>query len=448
LNPVKILIFAGFFVTMGLNDHYNKCIQTMYGLRRFGIKLGLSTIKIMMHGLGNPQDSFSCIHVAGTNGKGSIASSIASILKESNYRVGLYTSPHLVRFNERIQINNQPVSNKNIVEAYEALKKVSTGKREPTFFEYSTAMALYEFGKQKVDWAVIETGMGGRLDATNIIKPVLTIISNISLEHRMYLGNTIKQIAGEKGGIIKNNIPVVTGAIQKSAISTLKDIARKKYAPFFRLGDEFKVRRNKNKTFNYFGIENTWRDLHTGLQGNHQIDNAGLVLAACELMNKNRAEIPFKSIKKGLEINRWAGRLDVVSEYPLIILDGAHNIIATRKLVKYLSENLAGRKITLIAGILDDKPYSSMIKTLCSICHRAILTQPKINRALPPEKLYSSAKQVISGIKIIPEVSRAIKHAIKTTPKNDAICIAGSLYLVGEAIEYLEKSPAASIKNR
>ena len=424
---------------MSLTDHYNKCIQTMYGLKRFGIKLGLSTIKSMMHGLGNPQDSFSCIHVAGTNGKGSIASSIASILKESNYRVGLYTSPHLVRFNERIRINNQPVSNKNIVEAYEALKKISTGKRELTFFEYSTAMALYEFGKQKVDWAVIETGMGGRLDATNIIKPALTIISNISLEHRMYLGNTIKQIAGEKGGIIKNNIPVVTGARQKSAISTLKDIARKKSAPFFRLGDEFKVRRIKNKAFNYFGIEKTWRNLRTGLRGNHQIDNAGLVLAACELLNKSKAEISLKSIQGGLEKNRWPGRLDIVSENPLIILDGAHNIIATRRLADYLSKNLDSRNITLVAGILDDKPYSSMLKTLCSVCNRAILTQPEINRALPPEKLYSAAKQVISDIKIIPDVSQAIKHAIKTTSENDAICIAGSLYLVGEAIEFFEK---------
>lgn len=429
---------------MGLDDHYNKCIQTMYGLRRFGIKLGLSTIKSMMHGLNNPQDSFSCIHVAGTNGKGSIASSIASILKESNYRVGLYTSPHLVRFNERIRINNQPVSNKNIVEAYEALKKISTGQREPTFFEYATAMALYEFGKQKVDWAVIETGMGGRLDATNIIKPVLSIVSNISLEHGMYLGNTIKQIAGEKGGIIKSNIPIVTGAKQKIAVSILKDIAKQKSAPFFRLGDEFKVRRNKNKTFNYFGIENTWRDLHTALQGNHQIDNAGLVLAACELLNKSKAELPFNNIKKGLEKNRWPGRLDIVSENPLIILDGAHNIIATRRLIKYLSKNLSSRNITLVAGILDDKPYSSMLKTLCSVCNRAILTQPKINRALTPEKLYSAAKEVISDIKIIHDVSKAIKYVIKTTPKNDAICITGSLYLVGEAIEYFEKSPASS----
>ena len=437
-----MLIFTGFFMAMGIMDRYTKCIKTMYGLRRFGIKLGLSTIKSMMHGLGNPQDSFSCIHVAGTNGKGSIASSLASILHAANYKVGLYTSPHLVRFNERMRINNQSVSDKNIVEAYEALKNVYAGKREPTFFEYSTAMALYEFGKQQVDWAVIETGMGGRLDATNIIKPALTIISNISLEHRMYLGNTIKEIAGEKGGIIKNNIPVVTGVRQKNAISTLKDIAEKKSAPFFRFGDKFKVRRNKNNKFTYYGIENTWRNLHTGLQGNHQIDNAAIAIAACELLNKNRAEIPFNCIQNGLAKNYWPGRLDIVSDNPMIILDGAHNLIATRRLVKYLSKNLSSKNITLVAGILDDKPYSSMIKTLCSVCNRAILTQPKINRALPPEKLYYPAKEVISDIKIIPDVSQAIKHAIETTPEDDVICIAGSLYLVGEAIEYFEKNPA------
>ena len=437
-----MLIFAGFFMAMGLMDRYNKCIKTMYGLRRFGIKLGLSTIKSMMQSLGNPQNMFTCIHVAGTNGKGSIASSLASILKESNYKVGLFTSPHLVRFNERIQIDNKPVSNKSIVEAYEALKNVSSGNREPTFFEYSTAMALYEFGKQKVDWAVIETGMGGRLDATNIIKPALTIISNISLEHRMYLGDTIKEIAGEKGGIIKNHTPVVTGARQKSAVSTLKDIASEKSAPFYRLGEDFKVRRSRNNKFTYYGIENTWHNLHTGLQGDYQIDNAAIVLAACELLDKNKAEIPLNSIQKGLEKNHWPGRLEIVSDNPLIILDGAHNLIATRRLVKYLAKNLSRRKITLVAGILDDKPYSSMIKTLCSVCHRAILTQPKINRALLPEKLYSPAKQVISDIKIIPKVNDAIKYAIKTTPKKDAICIAGSLYLVGEAIEYFEKNPA------
>ena len=163
-------------------NSYDSCLKAMYGLRRFGIKLGLSTIREILKGLGDPQDAFACIHVAGTNGKGSVASSLASILYRAGYKAGLYTSPHLVRFNERIQVNNRPISNNNVEESYKVIKRIHRGKREPTFFEFTTAMALFEFAAQKVEWAVIETGMGGRLDATNIVKPELSIITNVSLE--------------------------------------------------------------------------------------------------------------------------------------------------------------------------------------------------------------------------------------------------------------------------
>ncbi len=423
---------------MAQRDSYNKCIKTMYSLGRFGIKLGLSTIKSILHNLENPQDTYKCIHVAGTNGKGSIASSLASILHISGYKVGLYTSPHLIRFNERICINNKPVSDANVVASYEAVNKASCGARKPTFFELTTAMALYEFNRQKVDWAVIETGMGGRLDATNIINPAISIISNISLEHQKYLGNTISRIAGEKGGIIKKCIPVITGVKQKNGISTLKNIANKQSAPFYRLGDTFRIRRGKNGTFTYFGIDNIWRNMRSGLLGAHQIDNAALVLAACEILNKNKAELSIQSIKDGLAQNNWPGRLEIASSSPFILLDGAHNLIATRCLAKFLSENLTKRKITLVTGILDDKPYAAMLACLLPLCNKAILTRPKTNRAIEPEKLYSIAKKIIPDVCIIQDVGKAIKHAIKIASSDDAICIAGSLYLVGEAKEMLD----------
>lgn len=410
----------------------------MYGLKRFGIKPGLSTIKSMMKYLGNPQDNFACIHVAGTNGKGSIASALASILNISGYKVGLYTSPHLIRFNERIRINNHCISNKNVVASYEAIKNVDCGIRKATFFEYATAMAFYEFHRQKVDWAVIETGMGGRFDATNIIKPALSIISNISVEHKTYLGNTIAKITREKGGIIKKCSPVVTGVKQKSAILPLKDIAAAKSAPLYRLGDEFKVRRNKLGAFTYFGIKNIWRNLHTGLPGDYQIDNAALAIAACEILNKNKADISLQNIKDGLAQNYWPGRLEIVSTAPFILLDGAHNLIAAQNLAKFLSKNLTDRKITLVIGILSDKPYSAMLRRLLPVCSRTILTRPGTDRALAPEKLYLTAKDIISDIHIIPDVGKAVRHAIETTPPDDAICIAGSLYVVGEAKEELE----------
>ena len=412
----------------------------MYSLRRFGIKLELATIRAILKGLGNPQDRIAFIHVAGTNGKGSIASALATILHLSGCNVGLYTSPHLVNFNERICINGLPISDENVVVSYEAVKRVHHGTREPTFFEFATAMAFYEFGRQKVDWAVIETGMGGRFDATNIIDPVLSIITNISVEHTMYLGNTITQIAGEKGGIIKKNTPVVTGVKQKNAISVLKTLAESQAAPFYRFGEAFRIRRNQNKTFNYYGIENRWRHMQTGLIGRHQVDNAAIVLAACEVLNKSHTDLSLSKIRKGLVQNLWPGRLEIVSESPLVILDGAHNFIAARNLARFLSENLTNQNITLVIGILDDKPYTSMLQSLLPLCNRVIITAPKNDRALPPETLCAIAKQTVSDTTIIPDVENAVKHAIETASLDDVVCIAGSLYVVGEAKEALEKN--------
>ena len=419
---------------------YNDCLKTMYSLRRFGIKLGLGTIRKILAGLDNPQNKFNCIHIAGTNGKGSVASALASILRRGGHSVGLYTSPHLVRFNERIQINNHPIPDDEVVDAYQAVKGVHSGDREPTFFEFATAMALYVFGRQKVDWAVIETGMGGRLDATNMVNPSLAIITNVSLEHREYLGNSLPQIAAEKAGIIKTRIPVITGIRQKSALSVAKDIACKKSAPLYRFGADFKVRRNSSGLFSYFGLNNVWRNLQTGMLGNYQVDNAALVLAAIEILNQNHTDINLDAIQSGLAENRWPGRLEIVATKPLIILDGAHNFMAARNLSQYLSQNLADKKITYIIGILDDKPYKSMLKSLLPLGSRIILTKAKIDRAMPPETLYPLAKKILPDVTVIPDVSLAIKHALKTASPDEVICIAGSLYVVGEAKEALEKA--------
>lgn len=411
---------------------YKDCLNSMYGLRRFGIKLGLSTIKNILSALGNPQDDYYCIHVAGTNGKGSVASALAAILQKAGLKVGLFTSPHLITFNERIRINSRLISNNKVVESYNAVKNVRQESREPTFFEFSTAMALYEFSREKVDWAVIETGMGGRLDATNIIKPAISVITNISIEHKTYLGDTIEKIAGEKGGIIKRGIPVITGAKQKNAVCLLKNIAAKKKAPFYLLGKDFRTRKDNNETFTYHGMEKVWPDMQTGMSGRHQIENAALVLAACEILGK-KIDLPVEDIRTGLFQNKWPGRLEVVSYSPYIILDGAHNLDASRALARYLSEEFTGRKITVIAGMLDDKPYKAMLKNILSVCSRAVLTKPAIDRALEPETLYEASKGIVKDIKIMPDVKGAVDYAVKTASKDEVICITGSLYVVGEA---------------
>ncbi|MCX5882877.1 MAG: bifunctional folylpolyglutamate synthase/dihydrofolate synthase, partial [Deltaproteobacteria bacterium] len=391
---------------------YSDCLKSMFGLRRFGIKLGLSTIQQILSGLGNPQYRYASIHVAGTNGKGSVASFLASILKASGYKVGLYTSPHLVRFNERICVNNQQISDENVVSAYRAVTDVHGGDREPTFFEYTTAMALFEFGRQAVDWAVVETGMGGRLDATNVLQPVISIITNVSLEHQAYLGKTLAEITGEKGGIIKRNTPVVTAVSQPSAISVLENLAAELSAPLFRLKKDFRVRRKAGHTFSYYGLDHVWRGITTSLTGNHQVENAALVLAACEILNRNNTTISLKHIQAGLNNTRWPGRLEVVSDHPMIILDGAHNLNASKELAKYLKTELKGRRITLVIGILEDKPYEAIFEHLLPACSRVILTRPKIGRALPVDTLYPIAAALMADVQKIPDVSRAIAFAV------------------------------------
>jgi dihydrofolate synthase/folylpolyglutamate synthase len=427
---------------------YDQCIEKMFALHRFGIKLGLATIRAILKALGDPQRAYPCIHVAGTNGKGSIASSLASILKAAGFRVGLYTSPHLIRFNERIQINHEPIADQRVAELYEAVVKAHHGRREPTFFEFSTAMAFCEFAHQKCDWAVVETGMGGRLDATNLIRPRISVISNISLEHKAYLGQTLAQIAAEKGGIIKAKVPVVTGVRQRAVFKVLEKIAADKHAPIYRKGKEFRIRRLSDGRFDYFGIHHNWRDFLCGLIGPHQQDNAALVLAACEILQGRNVDLSLEAIRTGLEQARWPGRLEKVSTSPLVLLDGAHNLDAARVLGEYLGRELKDRKITLVVGILDDKPFAAMLKSLIPACSRVIITQPKINRALDPNKLAAVARSMIADVTVIADVGKALHKAMAEAEPADAVCVAGSLYVVGEARAALAQahpSPSAKI---
>ncbi len=419
---------------------YNECLDSMYGMRRFGIVLGLSTIGNILDGLGNPQQTFSAIHIAGTNGKGSVASALATILRMAGYRVGLYTSPHLVRFNERICINGRPISDDAVVASWKAIKSVHHGDREPTFFEFSTAMAFYTFAREKVDYAVIETGMGGRLDATNVVSPILSIITNISLEHKTYLGSTIAAISAEKAGIIKPGIPVITGVSQRSAKAVIEKTASGFSAPIFMKGRDFRVRRTDHKCFSYFGIDHHWKGMQTSLMGGHQVDNTSLTLAACEIIMHNQDRLSKDHIQSGLIKNRWPGRLEVVSQKPYVILDGAHNLMAARRLSRFLKDTLAGRRITMVAGILDDKPYAAILKDLVAPCSRLIITRPRIDRSLPLKTLEAAAIPLIADIEIVSDVGDAVRHALATSGPDDAVCIAGSLYVVGEAKAALEAS--------
>jgi len=423
------------------SDAYEKCLKAMYSLHRFGIKLGLDIIGGMLSSLGNPQDTYHCIHIAGTNGKGSVASALATILQKAGYRTGLYTSPHLVHFNERICVDNAPISNDAIVAAHEKVINAFTGDRENTFFELTTAMALYEFGRQNVDWAIVETGMGGRLDATNVLNPDLCIITNISLEHQSYLGNTIAEIAGEKGGIIKRAVPVITGVRQPEAIQTIEALAGEKAAPLFRFKEAFDIRPLTDDTFGYRGVATDLDALAVGLAGDHQLENAALVLAACEALNRaGKVAIAEAAMRTGLLENNWPGRLEIVAEAPTILLDGAHNLVACESLAHFLETRFSDRHITLVVGILDDKPYEKMLELLVPPCKKLVLTRPIIDRALEPEALLPIVKSYGKETTIIPGVPEAVNHAIEKAGPDEVVCVAGSLYVVGEARQMLDLS--------
>jgi len=262
------------------------------------------------------------------------------------------------------------------------------------------------------------------------------------MEHRFYLGSTIAEITGEKGGIIKRDTPVVTGVTQKTAVDVLKRIASEKSAPLYRLGEHFKVRRSKNGQFSYSGIDHQWKNMKTGLPGNHQIDNASLILASCEILMQQGLPLKLDQIKNCLASYAWPGRLEIVPAKhkvtPEIIIDGAHNLMAARKLGKFLQQEYSHKKITLVIGILDDKPFESIMQSLLPYCTRVILTEPDIDRRLLAETLMPYTKSIVEDTVIVKKVASAVTHAIETTAPDGAICIAGSLYVVGEAKKALK----------
>jgi dihydrofolate synthase/folylpolyglutamate synthase len=421
-----------------IDDH----LSALYRLRRFGIKLGLATISRLMRGLGNPQDRFSSIHIAGTNGKGSIAAFLSSVLAHGGHKVGLYTSPHLVRFNERIQINGCPISDSDVARVAEAVQRIYTQGEPPTFFECATAMALYHFASERVDWAVLETGMGGRYDATNVVHPNVSIISNVSMEHQEYLGNTLAEITREKAGIIKRGAGVVTGTRQKSALWVIEQVAMKKEAPLYRLGKEVRIRKDKGGAFTYLGIDRRWPRLKIGLIGDHQVTNAALALGALELLMEKGLHLTDEAIYAGLATTCWPGRLEVFSRKPFILLDGAHNPSAVRTLKKFLESSTAFRRLTMVVGILEDKTWKPMLRVLAGVADRMILTRPQYERAADPHELASFVRALKQDVVVIPHLPDAVSFALEQTNAADAVCITGSLYTVGDAKAYLEGADA------
>jgi len=385
---------------------YSQAIKFLYSLEGKKYNLDLKAINSLLNKLGNPEKNLKVIHVAGTNGKGSTCAIISSILQEAGYKVGMYTSPHLKKFNERIKTNEKDITDKDILKYF---NKIIRFYNNETFFEFTTALAFLYFYEKKVDFLVLEVGLGGRLDATNVITPLVSVITNISLEHQQYLGNTISEIAYEKAGIIKNNVPVVTGAAGE-ALKEITKIAKK----------------NNSKLY---VVKKNGKHLKLALNGEFQRHNALIALKTIDLL-KNKYKITNDNIQKGLLKVKWPGRLEFISEN--VLVDCAHNLDAVKVLRKELLKiKKEYKKIILVIGILKDKNYKAMLKTITPLADFVILTKPNINRAADPKIL---SKYVKKDKIIIHNIPEAVKYAKEIAKKDDLILVTGSIYTVGEAL--------------
>jgi len=422
---------------------YQETIEYLFGLQKHGIKLGLSNSIRLLELMGAPHRAFRSVHIAGTNGKGSTAAFIATVLQAAGYRVGLYTSPHLVSFTERMRINGVQIGTAKVVELAQRLRECASrpvsgeGTAIPTFFEVTTAIAFTWFAEEQVDLAVVEAGMGGRLDATNVLTPLLSIITNIDLEHTEFLGTTLELIAAEKAGIIKQGVPVVTGVVQPGVVEVLERKAAAKQAPLYRLGKDFapeNVLAGRTQTFDYRGRRSSCPALEIAMIGRHQVDNACLAMAALEVLQEAGVAVDAAAMRRGLAYTRWEGRLERVAQRPDIFLDGAHNPASAKKLAAAIRDmKPAYQRLVLVIGILGDKDHAGILSPLVPLADRVIVTKPDYSRAMTVEALAAGVRQRHGSVETADTVAEAIALARQRSEPEDLILITGSLYVVGDA---------------
>jgi len=411
----------------------------------FGANFGLENTRKLAALAGNPQEKLRFIHVAGTNGKGSTCAMLESIYRAAGLRVGLFTSPHLVSFRERIQVNRQLIPENDVARLVGELRrtgvapvsvqknpesKTEDGDRRdacPTLFEFATVMALKFFAEQKCDLVIWETGLGGRLDATNIVTPLASVITNIAFDHEQWLGDTLGKIAAEKAGIIKPGVPTVTSETQTETLAVIEKVANGQKSPLTKVG--------KSPTFNL--------QLATPLIGEHQKTNAALALATVEVLYK-QIPVPEEKIRAGLASVNWPGRLQLV-EKPngrKILLDGAHNVAGAETLRAALEKNFAGGKPVLIFGALADKNWPSICRLLAPLAAKIFTVPVSSERTADPRSLAEAFH--FTGSAVETTAFENLADALEASKDAPFVVISGSLYLVGEALELMGLSPAAA----
>lgn len=421
--------------------NYKDSLDYLYSLVRLGIKLGLDNTERLLNYFGNPQLKIPTVHIAGTNGKGSTAAFVESILRASGCRVGLYTSPHLLDFRERIQVDRQLIEPEEFVHWTEAIKKASAALHcSPTFFEFGTVMALLHFEHRQTDWNVIEVGMGGRLDSTNLCQGRVCIITPISRDHESSLGTRLSLIAREKAGIIKHPCTVVCGSEEQDVLQVVQRHCRDHQASLLRLGQDFQVTVQSHslegQVFDFNGPEIWYKGLEISLVGRHQSLNAGLAVAACTALAD-----PFVTeadLREGLQSAVWSGRLEICGTRPYLVLDGAHNPDSFKKLTAALSELFPHQRKIWVFGIMKDKPLAEITDIIVEHADHMILTQPKSDRSAPLETVRDALAGFPHSMDLVEDIPSALDLATQIARPEDLIVVTGSLFTVAEAKQVIE----------
>jgi len=411
-------------------------------------KFDLENITVLTERLGRPDRAYPSVHIAGTNGKGSTAAFVESILREAGFRTGLYTSPHLACINERIRIAGEEISDEvfadvfsRICELVEELLAQGKLRAHPTFFECVTALAFEAFAQSRVDFAVIEVGLGGRLDATNIVRPTVSVITRIAFDHENFLGHSLKEIAAEKAGILKPAIPAVIAPQEPEALAVIRARGTEVGAPLIETEQQF---RTENASFDHGCVRADAMEITAGtkvriapnLRGRFQLQNALNAVAAARFLQSRGFRIPDRAIEQGIALAEWPGRLERLASEPDIYLDGAHNPSAARELADFLRENLAGRRIRILFGALRDKAVDEIAGILFPHSEEVVFTDAGTSRAISPTQLAEIAGHHAGHFSIDPEPSQALERLLARSMPSDAVFVTGSLYLVGRMREY------------
>lgn len=421
--------------------NYQEAMDYLKGLTTFGINLGLDRIKDLLSRLGNPEKELVCIHVGGTNGKGSTCAMLSSILDQSGRKVGLFTSPHLHSYTERIRINGQDIGKDEIAALLTKMRvhldqMVQTGGEHPTEFEVSTALALLYFARQKVDMAVMEVGLGGAIDSTNVISPEISLITNVGMDHMDYLGSTVEDIARVKAGIIKAGRDVITAADHPGVLQVIREKAREQGSPLWEYEKDFSAEPVSHsfdgQVFNCTVQNTTFSGLKISLRGRHQLINASLAVAAAVKLGIGEA-----GIRAGLEKAEWPCRLETVRIHPLIVMDAAHNHHGIRVLVQALQEYWPEKKKVLLLGMLADKEREKVAAEIAPLVERIVVTKPNSPRAGQWEQVAEFVRPYVREVVVEENIFRAVDQALEMTGEEEMLLITGSIYMVSEARAHL-----------